>query len=55
MVLGDVIVGIDDKPVKKVNDLFQILNTHRVGETVTVHFVRQGQRISKEIALREVQ
>jgi S1-C subfamily serine protease len=55
VVLGDIIVGIDEKPVKGVNDLFQVLNTHRVGEKVTVHILRGNERISKEITLGEVQ
>ena len=50
-----VIVGIDDKRIKTVKDLFQVLNTHRIGEKVIVKIVRDGEQISKEITLAEIQ
>ena len=55
VVLGDVIVAIDKKEIKGVNDLFQALNRHRVGDQVTVEILRDGERISKQITLGEIQ
>ena len=41
---GDVIVGIDDKPIRKIDDLLSYLDKEkRVGENVTLSIVRNGQ------------
>jgi len=41
---GDVIVGIDDKPIRKIDDLLSYLDREkRVGENVTLSIVRNGQ------------
>jgi S1-C subfamily serine protease len=45
--LGDVVVAVDGKPVKKVNDLFDLLNQRQAGDKVTLTVERDGQR--KEI------
>jgi S1-C subfamily serine protease len=55
VVLGDIVVGIDDIPVKAVNDLFGVLKKHRVGDKVTLKVLRKGGRTSMEITLGEVQ
>jgi S1-C subfamily serine protease len=55
VVLGDIIVGIDETPIRTTKDLFQALNRHRVGETVTVKILRGDEEISKKITLSEVQ
>jgi S1-C subfamily serine protease len=44
MVLGDVIVAIDDKPVGDANELRDRLEAHKPGETVTVGVLRNGKR-----------
>jgi S1-C subfamily serine protease len=50
-ILGDLIVAIDGKPVKKINDLFSLLERYKVGDTVKVDLIRQGQRIQKQVML----
>jgi S1-C subfamily serine protease len=55
VVLGDVIVGIDDQRIRTVNDLQQVLKNRRVGDKVTLQVLRGGQQISKVITLGEVQ
>ncbi|MFO0926906.1 MAG: trypsin-like peptidase domain-containing protein [Gemmataceae bacterium] len=52
--IGDVIVAINDRPVRAVNDLFEVLKTHQAGETVTVTLIRQGERITKQITLAPI-
>jgi S1-C subfamily serine protease len=42
--LGDVIVNIDDKPVKAGKDLFGVLEQYKPGDTVTVTYLRDGQK-----------
>ena len=41
---GDVIVGIDDKPIRKIDDILSYLDREKkVGENVTLSIVRNGQ------------
>ncbi len=44
IVVGDVIVAIDDKPIKTGKDLFAVLEQYKAGDTVTVTFVRDGKK-----------
>jgi 2-alkenal reductase len=41
---GDVIVGIDDQPVRSSTDLAEVAQRFRPGQTVTVHVVRDGRK-----------
>jgi S1-C subfamily serine protease len=41
--LGDIIVAIDDKPVEKANDYFDILEKYKAGDTVTLTILRDGE------------
>lgn len=43
IVLGDVIVGINDKPVKDGDDLITEIRSHRVGDKVQVSVSRRGR------------
>src|SRR5262249_15325130 len=49
--LGDVIVGVDDHEVKKVDDLFTRLDAHKVGDAVKLRIDRGGQRTEVEVTL----
>ncbi len=42
-VIGDVIIGIDDKPVTNYDDLYNELDAHKAGEKVNVKVLRDGQ------------
>jgi S1-C subfamily serine protease len=41
--LGDVIVAVNDKPVEKANDFFDILEKYKIGDTVTLTVLRRGE------------
>jgi S1-C subfamily serine protease len=41
--LGDVIIAIDDKPVVKANDFFDILEKYKTGDSVTLTILRDGE------------
>ncbi len=41
--LGDIIVAINDKPVEKVNDYYDILEQYKNGDTVTLTISRNGE------------
>jgi S1-C subfamily serine protease len=48
---GDVIVAIDGKPIKKVQDLSAFLDAKQPGDTVTVTVLRDGSRQDVRVAL----
>jgi S1-C subfamily serine protease len=49
--VGDVIVGIDEYPVKDFDDLFNALDRYKVGDTVKVKFLRGGKTLSVPVPL----
>jgi len=55
IVPGDIIVGIDGKQVKGTHDLFKILDSHEVGDTLELDIQRLDEgRIKVEIQLQAV-
>jgi S1-C subfamily serine protease len=48
---GDVIVAVNGTPVRSGNDLYAALDNYRPGDTVTVAFVRGGQRHEVKVTL----
>jgi S1-C subfamily serine protease len=50
-IVGDVIVAIDDEPVRNVSDLLEILERHRPGDEVAVTLERDGRRRSVQVRL----
>lgn len=53
--LGDVIVGLDGKPVDSVDDLTTILDHKKVGDRVTVEVMRDGRRHQVTVTLQAVE
>ncbi|MFA5505801.1 MAG: trypsin-like peptidase domain-containing protein [Vulcanimicrobiota bacterium] len=52
--LGDVILRIDDSPMKNVDDLYRFLDLKKVGDKVTVEFLREGKTEQAEVTLERV-
>ena len=50
-VLGDVVIGIDDKPVKDYDDLYNILDLYKVGDKVHIKTLRDGKKRSYSVEL----
>ncbi len=50
--LGDVIIGVNDTQVHTANDLFRGLDTHEVGETVTLRLSHQGSEREVKVQLQ---
>ncbi len=52
LILGDVLVGINDHPVRNYDTLLTALEQYSPGDTVTVHYVREGseRQVSLELA-----
>jgi S1-C subfamily serine protease len=53
--LGDIITAIDKKPIKTGQDLFAVLDHYKVGDTVTITFIRDGQRQQVRVTLEGVE
>lgn len=51
--LGDVIVAIDDKPVRSSKDVAALLEQHKVGDTVKVTVERDGDRVDVSVTLEQ--
>jgi len=53
MLGGDLIVAIDDQKVEDQNDLAQMMNNHRAGDTVKVTIFRGKKKMEVNVALSE--
>jgi S1-C subfamily serine protease len=51
VILGDIIVGIDGRPVRLQRDLFEALDEKRPGDKVTVEVTRDGRRTQLLVTL----
>ncbi len=54
ILLGDVIVSIKGKPVKTTNDVADILERCKIGEKVTVEYIRDRKKRKAEIELQRI-
>lgn len=55
LVLGDLIVAIDDEPVENQADLFDVLEKKKVGDAVSVTIEREDKKIDIEVTLQRIQ
>jgi S1-C subfamily serine protease len=51
VVLGDIIVALEGKPVTGLDDLLEMLERHQPGDTVTLGIVRGQEKIEQKITL----
>lgn len=54
IILGDVIIGIEDKKVRSYDDLYNAVEGSQVGDTVKVTFIREGQKRTVPVQLIDV-
>src|SRR5712671_836982 len=52
--VGDIIVGIDGQKVDSNDDLFKVLDKHKIGDSVNVEVFRQGRRTTVPVRLTEI-
>jgi S1-C subfamily serine protease len=52
--LGDVILALDDKPIRSVNDLLDALEAHQAGDQVRLTILRKGEKQQVEVRLAEI-
>jgi S1-C subfamily serine protease len=50
---GDIIVAIDDRPVHDMDDIITHLQRTRVGQTVALTIIRDGEQITLPVELGE--
>jgi S1-C subfamily serine protease len=55
IILGDVIVALDGKPINNSQDLHANLQEHQVGDTVTLTIERNGERQDVKVTLKQRQ
>ena len=44
--IGDMIVAVDGKPVETIDDLMALMEQHKVGDQVTVDYVRGNRKLA---------
>ena len=52
--LGDIIVGIDGKKITNIDDLANVLDGYKVGDSVEVSYIRDGRTRSAKVQLQEI-
>jgi S1-C subfamily serine protease len=52
--IGDIIVGMDGQKVDSNDDLFKVLDKHKIGDTASVEVFRQGHRTNVPVRLTEI-
>ena len=50
--LGDVILNVDGKEVNNLDDIYQVLETKKIGDTVEVKYRREGKTLSAKVTLK---
>jgi len=53
MIGGDLIVAIDDKKVESQQDLAQVMNNHRAGDTIRLTIYRGKKKLEADVVLGE--
>ena len=51
---GDLIVQLDDAPIKRQSDLFKALSQYKVGDTIKIAVLRDGETITAELTLQAI-
>jgi S1-C subfamily serine protease len=52
VVVGDLIVAIDGQATRNLDDLFRALDSHEIGDTLTLTIVRNGRRMDVPVQLQ---
>lgn len=54
IVIGDIITSVDGQAVNDADDLFRILDKHKVGDVINVEIFRNNRKISVPVTLAEL-
>ncbi|HBN74411.1 MAG TPA: 2-alkenal reductase, partial [Planctomycetaceae bacterium] len=55
LILGDLIIAVDETPIETQADLFAALDKKEIGDSVTLHFLRDGEEMQKKVELRLIE
>ncbi len=50
---GDIMIAIDDQPILTYDEMTAIKDTHKVGDTITIKFIRNGSTKTTQLTLAE--
>ena len=51
---GDIIIGIDGKRVRNFAEMLRLIEKKKIGQTVTVHIIRNNKQQSIKIKIADV-
>jgi S1-C subfamily serine protease len=54
-VLGDIIIAINERPVRNTTDLYRVMDTFEVGSTVPITIQRDGAQLSVRVTLQALE
>ena len=49
--LGDILIGLNKDGIKNYDDLYNVIEKYKIGDTVTLHYLRNGKKMSAQIKL----
>ena len=52
--IGDIIIGVDNKPIKTYDDLFSIIDRYKIGDTVKIKYIRDNLEKTTTIKLVQI-
>jgi S1-C subfamily serine protease len=54
IILGDLIVAADGKPIRNANDLFRVLDAREIGDALTLTVIRDDRKMEVGVNLQAV-
>jgi len=55
LLMGDIIIGLDDSPIAGIDDLHRLLTEDRIGRKSSLVVIRRTEKLSLEVIPRESQ
>jgi S1-C subfamily serine protease len=53
LILGDILMSVDGRPLRDYGDLFAVLDERRVGDRIRLEVLRDGKRLTLAVTLGE--
>lgn len=50
--LGDILLSVGGQDVNNLDDIYQVLEKHQIGDEVTVSYMREGKVLSAKVKLQ---
>ena len=52
--IGDIILAVDEKDVNSLDDIYQVLETKKIGDLVAVKYRREGKTLTTRVTLQAI-